>query len=289
MSNMGLVERHVQPVTNAASPNDSTSINGWTLPTSPAGNIPPRPPQPSTTSLGRSEFTNANTNDGWNASAASRSLAEASSSPVTQFAQPSSTGAPTGGIGWDDDEPMASISPAARPDQGGIGWGDPVPAPASSSSSNGTQAQQRNNGESYGSALDDARSVQPSDSISNVDGSDRSTSTVNGKGNGRGVQYHTDTNGYGSSNADYHGHRERSQGSYNDHLSTHQNSYNQPNGSYSYGPPVERRFPGAGGSWASGPNEIPLRQNRWQTQGGRRPGDDVRRPAVPQAIPGSGW
>lgn len=56
-----------------------------------------------------------------------------------------------------------------------------------------------------------------------------------------------------------------------------------------YGAPAERRFPGAAGSWASGPNEIPLRHNKWVSRTGGRPGDDVHRPVVPQAIPGSGW
>lgn len=307
-----------------------------------------------TASAGSEQYRDANTSTTSNDTLSAPRGHEARPQTVLHNPLPS-IATPSGGIGWDDDEPKNPISAPAKPAQGGIGWDDLAPAQAANSFTNNNQPVQRQFNNSYHSNLDDASSVQPSDSISNVDGSDHSRSTVNGMSNGGGRAYnHSSGNGYGAANGGSYGQSGAvPRNAYNNYSSTSdQRGYTQQNGSgsynsgytngcgntsgnglsngyngqgiagtqnqwgaprtntfesgqggnghsggggyggggnYSYGPPVERRFPGPGGSWASGPNEIPLRHNRWQTQGGRRPGDDVYRPAVSQAIPGSGW
>lgn len=225
-----------------------------------------------------------------------------------------------GGIGWGD-EP-ASTTQASKPQTGS--WELPTSSngPSQQNGNNGYPSSRSSTFE------DAAETVRPSDSVSNVNGDSRSNangyangygnqSQSNGYSNGQTNGYGNDQSnpngsyGYGSNshnssnvNGSYGGFSSNNGGS-NNYNTSGDHGYNSGGGGgYSSGggafggggggyggggPPQERRFPGPGGSWASGANEVPLRQNRWTLHANRRPGDDVHRPVVPQAIPGSGW
>lgn len=166
-----------------------------------------------------------------------------------------------------------SLKPETVPDNrapaAGVGWGEPNSDATSEARGQVPQPTAPTQG-SWGAPRPDTHNAGRSDVHSNTPAGDPYSNgpRPDAYGNGSGGNSYSGGNGYSGGN-----------------------SYSSGGGGNygGYGPPAERRFPGAGGSWASGPNEIPLRHNKWQSGNGRRPGEDLYRPAVPQAIPGSGW
>lgn len=287
--------------------NGGNSGQGWNAAPAPVSTVPVIP------HVGTVGSTTGATGQGWNQPAAPLSAAgstatqrqstyqQPQSAPSDAMKERTKQPTATGGIGWGDPAPQATngsgkdvplrwsnTAPSATSgpvpvtaanvnannDANNSGWGAPVASVPESNSGNAYRSDFK--------APQDS-SIRPSDSASNANGYHQSNNSGGGG--------YSNENSYGNSNGNMGG-GGGSTNNWGPPRNDGYNSYNNGGGSYggySGGPPQERRFPGPGGSWASGANEIPLTRNRWISRDGGRPGQDVYRPAVPEARVGSGW